>query len=68
MCHYHQASPESHFTRRRICSRATPAGRISLSDLKLIETSDEHRNEREFTGEEQWRSTLEELFGIELPG
>ena len=67
-CHYHQTSPDSHFTRQRICSRATPNGRISLSDLKLIETRDGQRDEHQLAGEEKWRSTLQELFGIELPG
>src|SRR5262245_13466408 len=28
MCRYHQTSPESSFTRRRVCTRATPEGRI----------------------------------------
>src|SRR5882757_6650019 len=28
MCEFHQTSPESHFTQKRICSRATPGGRI----------------------------------------
>jgi N-hydroxyarylamine O-acetyltransferase len=28
MCHYHQTSPESHFTCQRICSLATPEGRL----------------------------------------
>ena len=40
MCRYHQTSADSHFTRGRICSRTTEeGGRISLSDLRLIETS-----------------------------
>jgi N-hydroxyarylamine O-acetyltransferase len=67
MCDYHQTSPESHFTRQRICSLATPRGRITLSDLKLIETRDGQREERELPGEPQWRSELRELFGIHLP-
>lgn len=37
-CRYHQTSEQSHFTQARICSRATPEGRISLSDLRFIET------------------------------
>jgi N-hydroxyarylamine O-acetyltransferase len=68
MCHYHQTSTESHFTQQRICSRATPHGRVTLSDLKLIETRDGQREERDLDGEEQWRTTLRELFGITLPG
>jgi N-hydroxyarylamine O-acetyltransferase len=39
MCQYHQTSPDSHFTRSRICSRATQegqiAGRITLSESPL---------------------------------
>lgn len=68
MCHYQQTSPESHFTRQRICSRATPWGRVTLSDLKLIETRDGHKEERDLGGEEQWLATLRGLFGITLPG
>jgi N-hydroxyarylamine O-acetyltransferase len=68
MCRYQQTSPESHFTRQRICSRATPQGRITLSDFKLIESRDGRREERELGGEEQWRASLRELFGIELAG
>jgi len=30
MCHYHQTSPESMFTRRRVCSKARPDGRVTL--------------------------------------
>lgn len=67
MCTYHQTSPESHFTRQRICSRATPQGRITLSDLKRIETRDGRREERELSGEEQWRATLRDTFRINLP-
>lgn len=31
-CEHHQHSPESHFTRQRVCSLATKTGRITLSD------------------------------------
>lgn len=67
MCHYHQTSPDSHFTQQRICSRATPQGRISLSDFKLIETRDGVKNERELAGEQQWREALREFFRVDLP-
>ena len=49
MCHYHQASPASHFTQKRICSMATPSGRITLSDLRLIVTDSGKREEHELT-------------------
>jgi N-hydroxyarylamine O-acetyltransferase len=67
MCHYHQTSPESHFTRQRICSLATPEGRVTLSDGKLIETRAGSRRERLLAGDEEWREKLRELFGVVLP-
>ncbi|HKM47968.1 MAG TPA: arylamine N-acetyltransferase [Terriglobales bacterium] len=67
MCHYHQTSPESHFTRQRICSMATPEGRVSLSDEKLIETRGGSKQERLLSGDQEWRAILRELFGVILP-
>jgi len=66
MCHFHQTSPESHFTRQRICTLARPDGRITLSDLKLIETKSEIRQEHALSGETEWRAQLKERFGIDL--
>jgi N-hydroxyarylamine O-acetyltransferase len=65
MCHYQQTSPDSHFTQRRICSRATPAGRITLADLRLIFTENGGRSEQTLT-EDQHRAALLEHFGIDL--
>src|SRR6266436_1429478 len=67
MCHYHQTSPESHFTRQRICSLPTPEGRVTLSDKKLIETREGSRQETLLSGDREWRATLFDLFGIVLP-
>ena len=67
MCRYHQTSPDSHFTRQRICSVATPGGRITLSDEKLIETHEGSRQETLLSGDEEWREKLRELFGVVLP-
>jgi N-hydroxyarylamine O-acetyltransferase len=67
MCHYHQTSPDSHFTRQRICSLATPEGRITLSDEKLIETHGGTRQERLLSGDQEWRAKLRERFGVVLP-
>jgi len=67
MCHYHQTSPDSPFTRKRVCSRATPEGRITLSDGKLITNRDGVRQEH-MLGDEEWRASLRELFGVVLPG
>jgi N-hydroxyarylamine O-acetyltransferase len=67
MCHYHQTSPESHFTRQRICSLPTPEGRITLSDEKLIETHGALRQETSLSGDHEWQAKLRELFGVVLP-
>jgi N-hydroxyarylamine O-acetyltransferase len=67
MCLYHQTSPESYFTRQKICSLATCHGRLTLSDWNLIETHGEQREERELDGEEQFRDALRELFHLNLP-
>jgi N-hydroxyarylamine O-acetyltransferase len=66
MCHYHQTSPESSFTQNRICSRATPDGRITLSGMKLITTVSGQREEKVLLSEDEWLSILREQFGIEL--
>jgi N-hydroxyarylamine O-acetyltransferase len=66
MCHYQQTSPDSHFTQNRICSRATPDGRVTLTNGKLIETRNESRQERTIT-EEEWTVGLRDLFGVVLP-
>lgn len=64
MCSYHQTSPESHFTRQRICSRLTARGRISLSDMRLIITEDGERSERVLKNEEEYNEVLSDQFGI----
>lgn len=66
MCRYHQTSPESSFTRKRLCTRATPDGRITLSDMKLIITRDGDKRERMLTSEEEWRAALRQHFDVVL--
>lgn len=65
MCHFQQTSPDSHFTHRRVCSRATPTGRITLADLRLIVTENGERSERTLT-EDQYHPILLRDFGINL--
>lgn len=64
MCLFHQTSAESHFTRQRICSRLTPQGRISLSDMRFIVTENGSRTEREVGSDEEYREILRDQFGI----
>lgn len=66
MCRYHQTSPESHFTQKRICSRATESGRITLSDMRLIETSSDERQERVLANQQEYDAALQQHFGIAI--
>jgi len=66
MCEYSQTSPDMLFTQRRLCTLATSTGRITLSDLRLIERDGDQVAERELADEEEWRSVLLERFGVAL--
>jgi N-hydroxyarylamine O-acetyltransferase len=65
MCHYHQTSPQSHFTKARVCTRVTPEGRITLSELRFITTANGERHERMLDNESAYQVVLREHFGIE---
>jgi N-hydroxyarylamine O-acetyltransferase len=67
MCRWHQTSPRSPFTQRRVCSLATPTGRLTLRDDRLIVTDGGHRSERPIDGEPAFREAMLEHFGIRLP-
>ena len=66
MCRFHQTSPESHFTRNLICSRATDDGRITLSDMRFITTSGPQRlrDERTLSSREEYDRVLQDQFGV----
>jgi N-hydroxyarylamine O-acetyltransferase len=64
-CHYHQTSPESHFTQKRVCTRATPEGRLTLSELHFITTTlSGERREQLLPNEEEFGKMLAQHFGI----
>jgi N-hydroxyarylamine O-acetyltransferase len=65
MCMHHQTSSDSMFTRKRLCSIATPNGRVTLSGQRLIETEHGHRTEREL-GDAEYQDVLRGRFGITL--
>jgi N-hydroxyarylamine O-acetyltransferase len=67
MCHYHQTSPDSSFTRKRVCTLATADGRVTLSDRALIVTAHGQRTEHALADESAFSTTLREYFGIDLP-
>lgn len=66
MCHYHQTSPQSHFTQGRVCTLATEDGRITLSELRLIITVGYERHEQTLTGEDEFHALLKQYIGITL--
>jgi N-hydroxyarylamine O-acetyltransferase len=65
MCIYHQTSPESPFTRKRVCTLATPEGRITLSEDRLLITGEGGRRERPVASEEEHLNALRDYFGVE---
>lgn len=68
MCHYHQTAPASHFTQRRLCSRATPTGRITLSETRLIKTENGVCHEQALPNEAAYAEALRDHFGITMAG
>jgi N-hydroxyarylamine O-acetyltransferase len=66
MCHWHQNSPESRFTRSLICTRATEHGRLTLSERQLIETVDGRRTQRLLPDDNAVLAAYRQLFGIAL--
>lgn len=64
MCRFHQTSPDSHFTKGRICSLATESGRITLSDMRLIRTANQLRDERTLASQEEYDRILRDEFNI----
>jgi N-hydroxyarylamine O-acetyltransferase len=66
MCRFHQTSPESHFTKNLICSRATTDGRITLSGMHFIATSGPQRlrDERTLSSREEYDRMLRDEFGV----
>jgi N-hydroxyarylamine O-acetyltransferase len=66
MCRFHQTSPDSHFTKARICSRSTDDGRITLSDMRYIVTNSgqEPRTEKVVSSQDEYDRLLRDNFGI----
>jgi N-hydroxyarylamine O-acetyltransferase len=64
MCDFHQTSPESHFTRGKVCSLMTAGGRKTLTDQKFIVTSGAEKTEADVGSEEEFEEILEREFGI----
>jgi len=66
MCHYHQTSPESPFTRKSVCSMATKDGRITVAERKLIRTRNGIKEETLLVSDAEWQAALEKYFAVVL--
>lgn len=65
MCLYQQTSPESHFTKGKVCSLMTENGRKTLTDKKFIETKNGQKNEISVDSEKDFDQILAREFFIE---
>lgn len=63
-CAYHTTSPASHFTQRRVISRLTEDGRITLRDDRLITTVAGVKTEARVEDDAAWQRIARERFGI----
>ena len=63
-CLWQQISPDSHFTKSRVCSLMTLTGRKTLTDDKFIITGDGDRTEVPIITEDEFETVLFKEFGI----
>ncbi|UGU16552.1 arylamine N-acetyltransferase [Sinomicrobium kalidii] len=64
MCHYHQTSPESPFTKNKLVSLPTESGRITLTDDKLKVSENGHTSETPIADKAEFKEKLRKVFGI----
>ena len=68
MCAFHQTSPLSHFTQKRVCSIATADGRLTLAGNEWIETDLDGARRVKTVTEAEAVDLLRVRFGIVAPG
>ena len=66
MCRFQQTSPQSPYTQRRVCTMATPDGRVTLLNMQLKITMRGEHTVRLLESEEEYRVALYQYFGITL--
>lgn len=66
MHHFHQTSPNSLFTQKKICSIMTRTGRITLTNNRLIITDNGHKYQHSFHTENEFNRMLEKYFGFRM--
>jgi N-hydroxyarylamine O-acetyltransferase len=65
MCNFHQTSPDSHFTRGKLCSLMLENGRKTLTNKKFMVTQNGEKKETEVSSEDEFNQSLRQEFGIE---
>jgi len=65
MCQFHQSSDQSPFTQKRLCTLATPDGRISLLNDRLKIRKGEETEEITIHTEDEVKTYLDQYFGIQ---
>ena len=66
MCNYQQTSPDTTFTQRVVCSRATLRGRVSVAADRVILTEGGVRQETPLADAASFRAALAEHHAIEV--
>ncbi|UXX80234.1 arylamine N-acetyltransferase [Reichenbachiella carrageenanivorans] len=66
MCQYHQTNKNSHFTKKKLITQATPQGRVTLTDDKLITIIAGKKEERPILNQDEFLVKLDQHFGIKL--
>ncbi|PJJ48093.1 arylamine N-acetyltransferase family protein [Hymenobacter chitinivorans] len=66
MCHFHQTSPESHFTRKRLCTRPTLTGRVTITGHTLRIKDGANLTETELVDPAEFDRALYQYFEIRL--
>ncbi len=66
MCHAHQTECSSKFVQRRLCTRATPTGRITLSTTRLTIVDGDRRIEHPIASDAEFSDALRSNFQIEI--
>lgn len=64
MCDFQQYSPESHFTKGKVCSILTENGRKTLTDKKFVVTATGEKTERMLESAEEFGKLLASEFQI----
>ncbi len=65
-CYDKQHQPDSHFVKNKICTKATPEGRITIFNDKLIITKNGKKSELFISDEKHLLKIIKEEFGIQM--